>query len=160
MAFALWMALTAFADERTCTPACDIDEVCTPAGRCVTPCIPACTGDATCNADGVCVTPATDMRTTGTPANVGAGKLCVERRQKDSVARVRWSVLIDGRVAGGLRGGTEQCFETDPGTRTVVVTYVDPTTGARPQASKTVQVTPNGTVHVAVASSGTNIVFE
>ncbi len=50
------------------------NEVCTPAGRCVTPCIPACTADATCNADGVCVTSGASMKTTGAPPDSGRGE--------------------------------------------------------------------------------------
>ena len=159
MSFALWIVLTSFAADYTCTPQCDVNEVCTAIGKCVTPCIPACTDGATCNDDGMCVGGKPIGRPISSP-NVGDGKLCVERRQKDAAARVRWSVIIDGRSAGGLQGGTEQCFEADPGTHTVVVTYVDPTTQARSEASKSVTVSPNGTVRVAVTSSGKDIVFE
>jgi hypothetical protein len=158
---ALFLSLAAFAEEPTCSPACAEDEVCTPAGRCVTPCAPPCGPGFTCNASGTCVEAGGDVpRTTSTPSNVGAAQVCVARQPTETGARVRWSVLIDGRIAGGLTPGGEQCFDSEPGTRTVKVMYVDPSTGARPEASKTVQLAPSGTVHVAVASRGTAIVFE
>jgi hypothetical protein len=165
MAFVLWMALAAFAEEPKCSPACDVGEVCTPAGRCVTPCTPPCEAGSRCNANGECVAgesagPPPVRTTTTSAANVGAAQVCVARQANESAPRVRWSVLIDGRIAGSLNSGAQQCFDTDPGTRTVKVMYVEPSTGARPEASKTVQVAPNATVHVSVASSGTNVVFQ
>ena len=166
MSFVLWIALTAFAAERTCTPSCDTNEVCTATGKCVTPCIPPCEGDAKCNSDGKCVGGTALGGPIGTPnvgassPNVGGATLCVERTTKDTVQRVTWSVLIDGRVAGGVAGGTEACFDTEPGRQTVVVMYNDPSTGAKSRAEKTVQIAPGGTVKVAVASSGKNIVFK
>jgi hypothetical protein len=159
MTFLLWIALTASA-ERNCMPACDVNEICTVSGKCITPCIPACTDGQSCNGDGVCVGEKNIGASTIKSPNVGEATLCVERLSKDEVARTRWSVLIDGKTAGGLSGGTKECFETEPGTHQVVVTYLDPISGARPRAEKSVTMAPNGTVNVAVTSSGKDIVFQ
>jgi hypothetical protein len=162
-AFAFWIALAPRAEAKNpqCSPACDVNEVCTPAGRCVTPCIPACQAGTTCDANGMCVDSGAFAPKAAAPiTTVGGAKLCVARRPNETAPRVRWSVLIDGRIAGGVAGGSEQCFDAEPGRRTVVVMYVDPPTGARQEASKTVEIGPSGSVHVTVAASGSNIVFE
>ena len=164
LSFAIWMAIVggANAEERTCTPACDVNEVCTAAGKCVTPCIPACTNGKTCNADGMCE-PSKKMGESNIEppsSNVGGGKVCVERRQKDATARTSWAVSIDGKTVGGLRGGTKQCFASEPGRHTLVVSYVDPMTRDQSKASTTVQVTPGRTVSVAVTARGSDIVFQ
>jgi hypothetical protein len=165
--FALWMAILghAFAagTQADCTPACDVNEVCTASGKCVTPCIPACTNGKTCNADGVCEA-SKKMGDSSIQApkstSTGGGKLCVTRLHKDTSARTSWAVAVDGRTVGGLRGGTKQCFNTDPGRHTVVVSYVDPYTRDRSRAQKTVQVTMGKTTSVSVNARGDDIYFQ
>jgi len=166
LSFAIWMAFVrgAFGAgvEADCTPACDVNEVCTSSGRCVTPCIPACTNGKTCNADGQCEPSKKLGESTIEPpkSSTGGGKVCVERRQRDTKARTSWAVAIDGRTVGGLRGGTKQCFTTPPGRHDIVVSYVDPLTRDRSRAQTTVQVTPGRTTSVAVTARGDDIVFQ
>jgi hypothetical protein len=167
LSFALWMAIVgravAAGTEADCTPACDVNEVCTSSGRCITPCIPACTNGKTCNADGQCEPSKKLGESSIEPpksSNVGGAKICVERRHKDAKARNTWTVTIDGKTVGGLRGGTKQCFNTDPGRHDVMVSYLDPFTKDRSRATKTVQATMGRTTSVAVTARGDDIVFQ
>ena len=167
LSFAIWVATVGRASaagvQADCTPACDVNEVCTSSGRCVTPCIPACTNGKTCNANGMCEPSKKMGEGTIEPpksSNVGGAKVCVERRSRDTKARTSWAVAIDGRTVGGLSGGSKQCYTTPPGRHTIVVSYVDPFTRDRSRAQTTIQVAPGRTASVAVAAKGDDIVFQ
>ena len=166
LSFAIWMATVggAFAAgvEADCTPACDMNEVCTASGRCVTPCIPACTNGKTCNADGQCEPSKKLGESTIEPpkSSTGGGQVCVTRTHKDTKARTSWAVAIDGRTVGGVSGGSKQCYNTQPGRHTVVVSYVDPFTRDRSRAQTTIQVATGRATAVVVTAKGDDIVFE
>jgi hypothetical protein len=94
-------------------------------------------------------------------ANVGGGaKVCVERRQRDATLRMSWTVAIDGRNVGSLPAGTKQCFTTQPGKHTIVVSFVDPLTRDSSRGQTTVQLASGRTATVTVLARGSDIVFE
>ena len=167
LSFAVWIAIVGGASaagvEADCTPACAVNEVCTSSGKCVTPCIPACTTGKTCKASGKCESKKMGESTIQPPksSTVGGGaKLCVARPQRDTTLRTSWTVAIDGRNVGSLPAETKQCFTTQPGKHTIVVSYVDPLTRERSRGQATVQLASGRTRSVAVTARGSDIVFQ